>query len=81
MKDAPFVEQLVPAESKDEAAVAARKRLQAVLDKLNPAGGKTISRAAEEAAKKNKAKKMATGQKQGPKKGKKKAKANEQTQP
>jgi arylsulfatase A len=43
MKDSPFVEQLVPADSKDPAAAAARTRLQAVLDALNPAGGKTLS--------------------------------------
>ena len=42
MKDAPFVEALVPAGSTDPAAQAARKRLQAVLDELNPAGGKTL---------------------------------------
>jgi arylsulfatase A-like enzyme len=42
MKDAPFVEKLVPADAQDEAAAAARKRLQAVLDTLNPAGGKTV---------------------------------------
>jgi len=40
MKDAPFAEPLVPANSKSPEAVAARKRLQAVLDKLNPAAGK-----------------------------------------
>jgi len=40
MKDAPFTEPLVPADSKDPEAIAARKRLQAVLDKLNPAAGK-----------------------------------------
>jgi arylsulfatase A len=77
MKDAPFVEELVPEDSKNEAAVAARQRLQAVLDKLDPASGKTIS-PEEEAAAKNKAKK--NKQKQGQKKRKKKAKANEQTQ-
>ncbi len=76
MKDAPFVEEPVPADAKDKDAVAARKRLQAVLDKLSPATGKTIS-AEEEAAGKNKAKKKGGGQK----KGKKKAKASEQTQP
>ncbi len=75
MKDAPFVEELVPADSKDKAAVDARKRLQAVLDKLSPATGKTIS-AEEEAAGKAKAQKRA-----GQKKGKKKAKASDQTQP
>ena len=60
LKDAPFVEQLVPADSKDEAAVAARKRLAAVLDKLDPAGGKTIS-AEEEAAGKNRAQEQRQG--------------------
>ena len=39
MKDAPFTEKLVPADSKDEAALAARKRLAAALAELNPAGG------------------------------------------
>jgi arylsulfatase A len=43
MKDAPFVEQLVPADLKDPAALAARTRLQAVLDQLNSAGGKTLA--------------------------------------
>jgi arylsulfatase A len=61
MKDAPFVEKLIAADSTDEAAVAARKRLQAVLDKLNPAGGKTIS--ADEAAS-ARARKRAERQKQ-----------------
>ena len=72
MSDSPFVEKLVPAESKDKAAVEARKRLQAVLDKLNPAGGKTIS--AEEEAKDRK-RKQAERQKQGqkPKKAARKA--------
>jgi arylsulfatase A len=40
MKDAPFVEALVPADATDAKAVAARKRLQAVLDDLNPGGKK-----------------------------------------
>jgi arylsulfatase A len=40
MKDAPFVEEPVSATSTDPDAQAARKRLQAVLDELNPAGGK-----------------------------------------
>ena len=39
MSDAPFSEKLVAADTKDAAAIAARKRLQPVLDKLNPAGG------------------------------------------
>src|SRR5262249_24203783 len=42
MKDAPFVEALVPAISSDPQAQAARKQLQAVLSELNPAGGKTV---------------------------------------
>ena len=42
MEDAPFVESLVPADTQDAEAIAARKRLQAVLDKLNPAGGKVV---------------------------------------
>jgi arylsulfatase A len=42
MKDAPFVEAPVPADSTDPAAQAARKRLQAVLTDLNPAAGKTV---------------------------------------
>jgi arylsulfatase A len=47
MKDAPFVEALVPADSTDAAAQAARKRLQAVLTELNPAGGKTVPAGAD----------------------------------
>ena len=39
MSGAPFVETLVSANAKDPAAIAARQRLQAVLDQLNPAGG------------------------------------------
>jgi arylsulfatase A len=39
MHGAPYAEPLVPASTQDEAAIAARKRLQAVLDQLNPAGG------------------------------------------
>jgi arylsulfatase A len=39
MSDAPFTEKLVAADSTDAGAIAARKRLQAALDKLNPAGG------------------------------------------
>jgi hypothetical protein len=41
MKEAPFNEILVPADSKDPAAVAARERLSKVLSELNPAGGFT----------------------------------------
>ena len=66
MKDAPFVENPVPADSGDKAAVAARKRLQAVLDKLNPAGGKTIS-AEKESAERDLARKRAEREKQGQK--------------
>jgi len=64
MKDSPFVERLVVADSADQTAAAARKRLQAVLDKLNPAGGKTIS-AEDEAGAKDRARKKAERQKQG----------------
>ena len=39
MSDAPFVETLVPEDTTDPAAVAARKELQTALNKLNPAGG------------------------------------------
>jgi arylsulfatase A len=63
MNDSPFVEKLVPADSKDKAAVDARKRLQAVLDKLNPAGGKTIS-AEEEAKERDRTRKQRQRQKQ-----------------
>ena len=41
MSDAPFVEKLVPPDSQGDAAKAARKSLQAALDELNPASGKT----------------------------------------
>ena len=43
MSDAPFVEKAVAADTKDEAATAARARLQTVLDKLSPTTGKTTS--------------------------------------
>jgi arylsulfatase A len=42
MKDAPFVEAPVPADTTDPQALAAKKRLQVALDELNPAGGKTV---------------------------------------
>ena len=42
MKDAPFVEALIPKDSTDAEAQAARKRLQTALDALNPTGGKTV---------------------------------------
>jgi arylsulfatase A len=59
MGDAPFVEKPVSAESADDGAKAARARLQAVLDKLDPASGKIA------AIKPNKGK---TGGKKTPKK-------------
>lgn len=40
MAEAPFVEKPVPADTTDPKAIAGRKRLQAVLDKLNPTAGK-----------------------------------------
>lgn len=40
MREAPFVEQPVPADTTDAKAVAARKSLQVVLDQLDPKGGK-----------------------------------------
>jgi len=39
MSQAPFEEKLAAADTKDPAAIAARKRLQPALDRLNPAGG------------------------------------------
>ncbi len=41
MKDAPFVEALVESDSASPGAAAARKRLQAALDELNPKAGKS----------------------------------------
>jgi arylsulfatase A len=69
MKDSPFVEQPVPADSQDEAAVAARKRLQSVLAQLDPAGGKTIS-AEQETAEREAARKQRQKQNQRQKAGK-----------
>ena len=40
MKNGPFAESLVSADTKDGAALAARQRLQTVLDQLDPAAGK-----------------------------------------
>jgi len=40
MSKAPFEEVLIPADTKDPKAISARKRLQTILDRLNPAGGK-----------------------------------------
>jgi arylsulfatase A len=51
MKDAPFVEAPIDADSTDSGAQAARKRLQAVLAELDPAGGK-LEPLGEKAAKK-----------------------------
>ena len=39
LSDAPWTEKLVAADTKDAAALAARKKLQAALDQLNPAAG------------------------------------------
>jgi len=39
MSQSPFEEKLVAADKQDAMATAAQKRLQAALDKLNPAGG------------------------------------------
>ncbi len=43
MKDAPFVEKPVAADSSDEAARVGREKLQKVLDTLNPAAGKVMN--------------------------------------
>jgi arylsulfatase A len=59
MKDAPFVEALVPADAADAGAQAARKRLQAVLADLNPAGGKTVRAGDDNAKAQKKAKRAA----------------------
>ena len=41
LSDAPFVEKLVTADAQSDAAKAARQKLQAVLNELDPAAGKT----------------------------------------
>lgn len=41
MSDAPFIKKLVDTDLKNKTAAISRKRLQDVLDKLNPAGGIT----------------------------------------
>jgi arylsulfatase A-like enzyme len=67
MKEAPFNEILVPADSKDPAAVAARERLSKVLSELNPAGGFTSTgsgRGGDKEAKKAKKAEKATKVKQ-----------------
>lgn len=66
MSKAPFEEVAVPSDTKNEAAISARKSLQAELDRLNPKGGyidkgdgtgrhanKAANKAAKQAAKKN----------------------------
>jgi len=40
MKNAPFAETLVSADTKNADALAARQHLQTVLDQINPAAGK-----------------------------------------
>lgn len=47
LKDAPFVEQPVAADTTDPEAIGARKSLQAVLDQLNPAAGKQVKPGAQ----------------------------------
>lgn len=44
MKDAPYAETAIPADSTDPEAKAARAQLQAALDELNPSGGKSAPR-------------------------------------
>ena len=55
MAEAPFVEKPVPADTTDPKAIAARKSLQAVLDKLNPAAGKQASVRADRANRRRRA--------------------------
>jgi arylsulfatase A len=52
MRNAPYAEPLVAPDTKDETAIAARKKLQTVLDQLNPASG--YPGLGKEAGKKNK---------------------------
>jgi hypothetical protein len=66
MKDAPFVEAPISPGTSDPEAQAARKRLEAVLAELNPAGGKAeppldAAKAAKKAARKAAAKKKQAG--------------------
>lgn len=60
LKNAPFEEIPVPADTKDAGAIASRKRLQALLDKLNPAAGNQKFKGGA-APKKRKRKAKATG--------------------
>jgi hypothetical protein len=64
MSDAPHTQKPVPADAQSAEAKAARDELQAVLDKLNPAGGVTDAKP-----------KKADGEKKGAKKARKKAKS------
>ena len=59
MKDAPFVEALVAADSADAKAKAARQQLTAVLADLNPAGGKTAAVTDEKTKAERRAKRQA----------------------
>ena len=52
MSDAPFVEKPAPQEGASDAAKAARQRLQAALDELNPAAGKLAPKGASPPKKK-----------------------------
>lgn len=47
----PYVEKPIPTDTMDAEAIAARKRLQDVLDKLNPAAGKQAAKAVKAAPK------------------------------
>ncbi len=62
MSDAPFVEKPVAADPADPAAAAARQRLQAVLDKLSPATGKTAPPDLRKQKKKNRPRRPNPGQ-------------------
>jgi arylsulfatase A len=59
MNDAPFVELLAPADSKNPDAQVARERLQAVLADLNPTAGKTLPPGSDTPKKAKKKKKRA----------------------
>lgn len=65
MSDAPYTQKPVPADAQTAEAKAARSELQAVLDRLNPAGGITDANP-----------KKADGSKKAAKKGQKKARQN-----
>lgn len=58
MKKAPFAEPLVSADTKDADALAARQRLQTVLDQLNPAAGKVDPKTLKKNGNKKKGKKQ-----------------------